>query len=187
MSNQYARVASRLRVPAGFVIAALYLLFAEPTPLRLLLGGSIAIAGLALRAASAGRLQKNRVLAVSGPYAYTRNPLYLGSAVAGAGFAIAGGRWWFLLLLGGFFLAVYVPVMRAEENRLSGLFGRTYYEYANAVPLLFPRCTPWSPPGGQPERFHFRLYWSNREYRAGIAFLVIVLLLWGKMVWMGSS
>ena len=166
-------------------MAAVYLLFAHPTAGRLAAGALVALGGLAVRAASAGHVQKNRRLAISGPYAYTRNPLYLGSAVAGAGFAIAGGRWWFFLLLAVFFAAVYVPVMRSEQAHLTALFGERYTAYARAVPLLLPRLTPWRAPGAKPAQFDLQLYRNNREYEALVAFVVIVMALWGKMVWRG--
>jgi protein-S-isoprenylcysteine O-methyltransferase Ste14 len=184
MPDRYSQVASRVRVPCGFVIAAVYLLFAEPTPERLLIGVIVALIGLAVRAASAGHLRKNRQLAISGPYAYTRNPLYLGSAIAATGFAIAGGRWWFLVLFALFFGAVYLPVIRSEQAHLTALFGEPYVAYTRAVPLLIPRWKPWRPAGSVPARFDLRQYVNNREYEALGAFVVIVLILWGKMVWM---
>jgi protein-S-isoprenylcysteine O-methyltransferase Ste14 len=181
--ERYTDLASRIRVPASFALAALYLYFAEPTAWSLALGISIASAGLALRAASAGHLRKNSRLAVSGPYAYTRNPLYLGSALAGAGFAIAGGRWWFVAVLALFFAIVYAPVMRKEEAHLRRLFGEPYASYAAAVPLLLPRFSAWQQPGSTPEQFDASLYRSNREYEALVAFAVIVVVLCGKMYW----
>ncbi|MBI3934210.1 MAG: isoprenylcysteine carboxylmethyltransferase family protein [Acidobacteria bacterium] len=186
MLERYTQMASRVRVPSGFALAAMYLFFAQPTPARLATGVLVALAGLAVRAASAGHVQKNRRLATGGPYAYTRNPLYLGSVVAATGFAIAGGRWWFCLLLALFFAAVYFPVMRSEQAHLTVLFGEEYAAYARAVPLLLPRWTPWRAPHAQPVRFDVRLYRNNREYEALLAFVVIVLLLWSKMLWWGK-
>jgi protein-S-isoprenylcysteine O-methyltransferase Ste14 len=183
VANSYSQLVSRVRVPAGFAMAAIYLLFAKPTPVRLAVGAMIALAGIAVRAASAGHVEKNRKLATSGPYAYTRNPLYLGSALAGLGFSIAGGRWWFLLLLAVFFAAVYLPVMRSEQAHLNLLFGDEYGTYARAVPLFWPRFTAWRAPGGRRQRFNPGLYRYNREYEALAAFLLIVLALWGKMAW----
>jgi protein-S-isoprenylcysteine O-methyltransferase Ste14 len=185
MPVQYSTLASRVRVPGGFAIAAIYVLFAEPTVARLLAGSVVALAGLAIRAASAGHVRKNRRLAVSGPYAYTRNPLYLGSGIGAVGFAIAGGRWWFYLLFAFFFTTVYLPVIRSERAQLAVLFGEEYLAYARAVPLLLPRGIPWRAPGASPERFDPKLYWHNREYQALVAFVVIVAILWGKMVWIG--
>lgn len=185
MPVPYSTIASRARVPGGFAIAAIYLLFAEPTAARLLAGALVSLVGLAIRAASAGHVRKNRRLAVGGPYAYTRNPLYLGSAIAAIGFAIAGGRWWFYLLFAFFFAAVYLPVIRSEQAHLTNLFGEEYIAYARTVPLLLPRWRPWRAPGVPPERFDLKLYCHNREYEALAAFLVIVVALWAKMVWVG--
>ena len=166
-------------------MAAIYLVFARPSPARLIIGSVVALTGLALRAASAGHVEKNRKLAVSGPYAYSRNPLYLGSALAGLGFCIAGGRWWFFLLLAVFFVLVYVPVMRREEVQLTTLFGNEYADFAAHVPLLFPRLRPWRSEWVQAAvpGFNLKLYLYNREYEALLAFLLIVLALWGKMAW----
>lgn len=184
MSQRYSHLASRIRVPAGFLLATVYLVFADSTPARLWWGAVAGFAGLLLRAASSGHLEKNRKLATSGPYAYTRNPLYLGSAVAGAGFCIAGGRWWFFLLLGAFLAAVYWPVLRSEEAHLRRLFPEEFAAYARSVPRLLPRLRPWRKQGGAPPRFDWNLYRRNREYQALLAYIAIVLILWGKMLWM---
>ena len=183
MPTNYSSLASRVRVPASFVLGAIYLWFAEPTPLRLALGSIIALTGLAIRAMSAGHLEKNRELTTSGPYAYTRNPLYLGSALAGVGFAIAGGQWWFLLLLALFFAAVYAPVIRNEEAHLRKLFGEQYATYAESVPLFLPRLSARRT-DGMASRFNGKLYLRNREYEALLAFAMIVLTLWVKMLWL---
>ena len=184
MSLTASQIAARIRVPGSFVLAAVYLVFSRPTPGSLTLGTLVALAGILLRATSAGHLAKNQSLAVSGPYAHTRNPLYLGSALAGTGFAIAGGQWWFFLLLALFLAAVYWPVMQNETAHLSRLFGEAYVAYAHAVPLFWPRFQAWRPPGTQPQPFQWQRYRRNREYEALLAFCVIVAALWGKMLWM---
>ncbi len=179
--SPYSEFAARIRVPSGLLLGVIYIIFAQPTPERLLWGSTVALAGLFLRAAGAGHLAKNRILATSGPYAYTRHPLYLGSALAGVGFCVAGGRWWFFLLLGVFLAAVYWPVIRKEENHLSKLFPEEFSAYARSVPFfLLPRPAK---PAGQTasNRFSWRLYWKNREYQAFLAYVVIVLVLLGKM------
>ena len=180
----YSQWVSRIRVPAGFVIAALYLFAAEPQPLTLLLGCAVALLGLALRAAAAGVIEKNARLAVSGPYAHTRNPLYLGSATAALGFSLAAGKWWLLVLLVGFFAAVYVPVMRKEAGRMRELFGKEYAEYSEKVPLLIPRLTPWRPAGTASVSFDWQRYRNNHEYRAATAFVLIILFLIAKLFWL---
>ena len=182
MPKPYSELAARIRVPGGFVLAAVYLLGAQPTPRRLLWGALVAMGGLLLRAWSTGYLEKNRSLATSGPYAHTRNPLYLGSAIAAAGFAMAGGLWWFLLLLAAFFLAVYWPVIRNEEAHLRRLFPEEFPAYADAIPVLWPRLRPWRGHNSSLTRFSTKRYWRNREYRALLAYIATVLLLFGKMI-----
>jgi len=176
----YAERASRIRVRSGFLLAAIYLVWAEPTPSRLLAGVALALAGLLLRAWSAGHLEKERRLAMSGPYAHTRNPLYLGSAIAALGFAIAGGQWWFFVLLGFFLWALYWPVMRHEETRLERLFPAEFPVYARAVPAFWPRLRPWRE-GAAQGVFRWEQYGRNREYRAFLGSLVIVLFLLARM------
>jgi protein-S-isoprenylcysteine O-methyltransferase Ste14 len=166
----------RWRVPLGFVCAALFIILARPEPLTLAAGGAVALLGLALRAWASGHIRKNDRLAVSGPYAYTRNPLYLGSFVLGLGFTVAAssGVWLFVLLCALFaslFLGIYLPVMRVEASTLAELFGDDYARYAKAVPLFLPRLTPYRD-AGTSERFDAGLYLRYREYRAALGLLV---------------
>ena len=181
MSSSYSALAARIRVPSGFLLAALYMIFAQPTPARLLWGGGVALAGLLLRGWSAGHLEKNRQLATSGPYAYTRNPLYVGSALAGIGFCIAGGRWWFFVLLIAFLTAVYWPVIRNEQAHLRRLFPEDFATYAQSVPAIVPRLIPWREGRPAQTRFAWKRYGQNREYEAFFAYVVILLFLFGKM------
>ena len=171
----------------GFTLAAVYLLFARPTVSGLFWGAVVALAGVALRAWSAGYLAKNRRLATAGPYAYTRNPLYLGSAIAGIGFCIAGGRWWFFLLLGTFLTAVYWPVIRREEAYLRELFAHEFDAYARSVPVLLPRLSRPAHPRDPLPRFDWQLYRQNRESEALLAYGIILLLLFGKMIFLGGT
>ena len=184
--KSYAEQVARFRVRGGFLLAAIYLVGAQPTPARLLAGAAVALAGLVLRAWSAGVLAKNSSLATGGPYAHTRNPLYLGSAVAALGFAIAGGRWWFFLLLAIFFAAVYWPVIRNEQAHLARLFPNEFPAYAEAVPALWPRLRAWRGPGSS-ARFSSQQYWRNREYRAFLAYGIIVLFLLARMFLIGTD
>ncbi len=164
----------RVRVPLGFLFAAVFLFFAGPSPLTLAIGGIIAAFGLLIRAWSSGHIRKNQELAISGPYAYTRNPLYLGSFILGLGFTIASGVWWLGLLFIALFLGIYLPVMRVEAEELKAIFGEKYLEYERKVPLFFPR-----PAGkiGDDIKFDKNLYLRYREYRAamGSAFAWLIL------------
>ncbi|MDQ1559324.1 MAG: hypothetical protein QOD32_2384 [Pyrinomonadaceae bacterium] len=168
----------RWRVPLGFLVAAIFIVLARPRPLTLVAGGAVAVCGLLIRAWASGHIRKNDALAVSGPYAYTRNPLYLGTFILGIGFTIAAaGGWVLFCVLGGLFaalfLGIYLPVMRVETLTLVQLFGEDYARYAAAVPLLFPRLTPYGgDEGGRGLKFDMNLYLRYREYRAALGLLV---------------
>jgi protein-S-isoprenylcysteine O-methyltransferase Ste14 len=168
----------RWRVPLGFLCAALFLVFAKPTPKALLIGASVSILGLALRAWSAGHIRKNAQLATSGPYAFTRNPLYLGSFLLGLGFTIASGRLLLALVFAALFLGIYLPVMRVEASTMAQLFGSQYDTYKRAVPLFFPRITPFRESGTTGNRFDGTLYMRYREYRAALGLVIA----WGLLL-----
>lgn len=165
----------RLRVPLGFVTALLFVVVSQPTRASLALGIPIVLCGAAIRAWASGHLRKNAELAVSGPYAHTRNPLYFGSFVMAAGCAVCGGNVWLGLLLIGFFLLIYLPVMRAEADHMRMLFAESYAKWAAAVPLFLPRLTPYA--SGQSRRFDFQQYLHHREYRALFGAAVVIGIL----------
>jgi protein-S-isoprenylcysteine O-methyltransferase Ste14 len=166
----------RWRVPLGFVCAALFILLAKPTRLTLIAGAIVSLFGLALRAWSAGHIRKNDALATSGPYAHTRNPLYLGSFILGLGFTIASARWPLALLFVALFLGIYFPVMRVEAKTLAELFGETYERYAGDVPMFLPRLTPYAGRNAG-SRFDTSLYLRYREYQAGLGLLIAWVML----------
>ena len=177
----------RWRVPLGFVCAGLFIVLARPDRRSLFIGGAVALVGLAIRAWASGHIRKNARLAVSGPYAHTRNPLYMGSFILGLGFTVAASSNLLLLLvLGGLFaslfLGIYWPVMRVEAATLAEMFGEEYQRYAAAVPLLFPRLTPYRAGEGPAVRFDPSLYLRYREYRAALGLLVAWCVLWLKAV-----
>jgi protein-S-isoprenylcysteine O-methyltransferase Ste14 len=163
----WERFARRARVPLGFVVAIVFLIFARPVARTLLWSLPLVLAGLWLRGYAAGYVKKNAELTRTGPYAYTRNPLYLGSMSVAAGFAVAAGRWWLVVLLVGMFLLIYVPVILSEENFLRGEFAG-FAEYAQKVPRLLPRLTAarFAGPGGERGRFAPERYRHHREYNA---------------------
>lgn len=168
----------RWRVRAGYPIAAACLWLAAPTPCSIALGAVVAAAGLVLRGAAAGYLRKHEVLATSGPYAWTRNPLYFGTAFLGVGFAVAGWSLWAAALLGGYFLLFYPAVMKREERELREHYGAAFEEYAVHVPLFWPRLSGAS---SSREGFSWALYRRNREYQALLGFLAGLALLWLRM------
>jgi protein-S-isoprenylcysteine O-methyltransferase Ste14 len=177
MDKSFSTWAARWRVPLGFALGIAYLVFCQPTSRLMLYGGALAFAGLVLRAWAAGHLDKNQQLAASGPYRYTRNPLYLGSFLMGAGFALAGNRWQLGLAFLVFFLAIYVPVMRREEAELRALFGEAFDSYARAVPPFLPSGRRAPASGGA---FMWRRYFRNREYQAALGFAAGFAFLFAK-------
>lgn len=158
-------------MPLGFLCAALFILLARPRPLTLAVGGAVSVFGLAIRAWASGHIRKNDSLATSGPYSYTRNPLYLGSFLLGLGFTIGAGWWPLGILFVVLFLGIYFPVMRVESATLSQLFGENYRRYAASVPLFFPRFSPFRKDVADATKFDSQLYMRYREYRAALGLL----------------
>lgn len=168
----------RWRVPLGFACGIAFIILARPTPRTLFAGALVSVLGLWLRAWASGHIRKNTELAISGPYAYTRNPLYFGSFLLGLGFTIAAGRWVLALLFAALFLGIYFPVMRVEASTLAELFGKDYETYRRSVPLFFPRLTPFRQPASRSSRFDRSLYLRYREYRAALGLVVA----WGLLL-----
>ncbi|MES1260301.1 MAG: methyltransferase [Acidobacteriota bacterium] len=164
--KSYADRVARLRVTAGFLMVGAFAVFSRPTPHSPAVGLPVSLLGLALRAWAAGHLAKNQRLAISGPYACTRNPLYLGTLLTALGLAAAGDSAGLALLFGALFLLVYLPAIELEEQHLRAILP-TYRSYAARVPLLLPR---W-PEGLGPEAFSLALYRKNREYQALLGWL----------------
>lgn len=167
----------RWRVPLGFFCAAIFFLLSRPRSSTLAVGGAIALPGLLLRAWATGHLRKNDALATTGPYSYTRNPLYLGSFVMGVGFTVASGRLVLGILFAALFLGIYVPVMRVESATLAKLFGESYQSYLKAVPLFLPRLSPYRDGTENNASFNTSLYKRYREYQAAIGLVIAWALL----------
>jgi protein-S-isoprenylcysteine O-methyltransferase Ste14 len=178
---RWQRVARRIRVPLGFLAAALYLfdlLRRAPEPAAVAWSLALVVPGLWLRAYAAGYVKKNRELTVTGPYAYTRNPLYLGSMLIAAGFAVALLSWPLALLLAAGFGVIYVPVIASEERFLRATFPG-FDDYCRRTPRLIPRIGPakFSGSNSSSGAFSFPLYLRHREYNAGIGAVLLYLSL----------
>jgi hypothetical protein len=169
----------RWRVRAGYLITPAVLWFADPVPRSILLGAAVGLVGLAIRAYAAGYLHKQEVLTVTGPYAYTRNPLYLGSALLALGAAMATRSWISAALLLIYFAVFYYAVMRREELELRRKHGEDFDAYARAVPLFLPRWTRAANIGAA--EFSMEQYRKNREWKAALGFLLLLAILF--MIW----
>jgi protein-S-isoprenylcysteine O-methyltransferase Ste14 len=180
MLSKWSKVARRIRVPAGFLFAAFYLWLARPSAISMAWSLLLVIPGLLLRAYASGYVKKNAELTVTGPYAYTRNPLYLGSILMAFGFAAASRNLWITLALALLFLLIYGPTIYSEEQFLRSTFP-AFESYAQRVPRLFPRFTPARIAGEG--SFSGALYRQHREYNSALgacavyAVLVAVLCL----------
>jgi protein-S-isoprenylcysteine O-methyltransferase Ste14 len=179
--SRWQRVARRIRVPLGFAVAALYVfeLWQEaPEPEAVAWSLALVIPGLWLRGYAAGYVKKNQELTTTGPYAHVRNPLYLGSILIAAGFAVALESWAVGVALAVMFAAIYIPVIASEERFLRATFAG-FDDYCSRVPRLIPRLTAArTADGGREGRFFLPLYLKHREYNAllGAALLYLALL-----------
>jgi len=180
----WSRIAQRIRVPLGFVFAAGYIWLAQPTWLSIGIGCLIAAPGVWLRAIAAGHVRKNAELTTSGPYAYTRNPLYLGSIIIALGFAAASRNLWVAVGITVLFFAIYLPVIRSEEKYLRNVFPG-FDEYAHQVPRLFPRMPAAN--GSGAAEFSRELYRKHREYNALVGSVAMMLALALKLIYTTRS
>ena len=173
----------RWRSRLGFPLAAICLYFAQPSTASILAGTLFAIGGLCVRAAASGHLRKGEVVAMSGPYARTRNPLYFGSSVLAAGFVIASRSWIVGVLVASYYLALYPFLMRREEHELSERFGEAFAEYARRVPRFWPRLRTNGPSAGAD--FSWSQYVKNKEYQTAMGTAALLVFLWFISVWRG--
>lgn len=173
----YADFVQRLRVPFGFVLLLAFGWLSRPTVTSMLIGLPVSVLGLLLRAWAAGHLAKNQQLATSGPYAYLRNPLYVGTLTVAAGLVIASRNLWLSLFFASAFLLVYLPAVELEEQHLREIFSN-YGEYAARVSRFFPS----SHYSADSRRFSSALYRRNEEYKAALGFLVACAWLVAKCV-----
>ncbi len=174
--TSWNKLAQKLRVPVGTVLGLLFLLFMHPSSRSLWIGAAIALPGSLLRLWAAGHIEKGRVLTQGGPYAYTRNPLYLGSFLMALGIILAGQGYWLLPAFAAFFVIVYFPVMKAEEQELLAGYGAQFVEYSRRVPMFIPAFRKTAPASSA---FMWSRVVRNREHRtiAGLAAAEVILIL----------
>jgi hypothetical protein len=179
MIASWDKIAQKIRVPVGR-LGIITLLFMHPNAKSLAVGGAVAGFGALLRIWAAGHIDKGKALATSGPYAMTRNPLYLGSLIMGLGVLLGGRLYWFLLPFGFLYLLLYIPVMKREEQELYQGYGDAFVVYAGQVPMFFPK-----PATRQVKAVSF--LWSrvkrNREHRHLLVLVAVELLLVAKSIY----
>jgi protein-S-isoprenylcysteine O-methyltransferase Ste14 len=170
----------RIRVPLGFLFGAAFLWFAPryATQTTILIGAAISLCGLLIRAWATGHIVKNEILATTGPYAHTRNPLYFGSFLLALGFGVAA-HWIAVLLVVLFWIVVYGPTITRERDFLRGEYGAAYAEFEANVPAFVPRLTPWVGPTGsdRTSAFSFQRYLGHKEWQAGLGSLFVLVWL----------
>lgn len=170
----WGKLAQKTRVPAGTVLGIVFLLLMHPSIQSLWIGGALALGGALLRLWAAGHIEKGRVLTQGGPYAFTRNPLYLGSFFMALGIVIAGQGYWLLPAFAAFFAGFYYPVMKAEEQELLQAHGDSFLEYSARVPMFIPRFRKADPGASV---FLWSRVLRNREHHTMTGLIIALSLL----------
>jgi protein-S-isoprenylcysteine O-methyltransferase Ste14 len=172
--RRWKQISRRIRVPLGFLFVIFYFWLARPDSQSLLASLVLVVPGILLRSYASGYVKKNAELTTTGPYAYTRNPLYLGSILIAFGFALAARNLWIALVLTLLFLIIYWPVIIGEEEYLRAHFSG-YEDYSRRVPRLLPRLRVREDSmGGE---FSFELYRKHHEYNSLLGNFCIYLVL----------
>ncbi len=173
-----------IRLKFVWVLLPILLFFSEPSPSSFLCGVIVVLIGLGIRLWAAGFIEKYNSLTTAGPYAHTRNPLYLGTLFIGLGFALVSNEFLMVVVCSMFFCFVYVPKILQEVTDLEERFGVRYRMYAKEVPLVFPQHRPYQEPllGDHHNRFRFRRYLFNREWEALLGSVLVFILLFLKYV-----
>lgn len=179
---EFSRWATRARVPLHFLLAGLLVWLARPTPRLFATGSVLVVLGLLVRAWAAGHLRRDEPLTVSGPYAHVRHPLYFGSALVLAGFAVVGGEALVAIVAAAYFLVLFVPVLRREDEERSRA-SELHAAYSAQVPTFVPRLRPANGLGGSERRFAWDVFLSNREWRAGLGCAALLVALYLRMIW----
>lgn len=185
------RMAATRPVPV-IIVAAYWLLPVRPVVALLMAGTILAVAGQGIRMWAAGHIVKDAAIAVTGPFGYTRHPLYLGSTVIGLGLCVASGIWWSFLLLAVVFGLFYIPTALSEEQWLRTTYGELYERYRRAVPGIGVRLSrhqsPEAGPTVDPSRvFSWRRMIGNREHYTAVATALLLAALWAKLAVAGGG
>ncbi|MGD9347369.1 MAG: isoprenylcysteine carboxylmethyltransferase family protein [Candidatus Aminicenantes bacterium] len=174
--RKFSDIIYKWRVRIGLISTILSFILAKPTALSLIAGAFIAMLGLAIRVWACGNLKKEKELTISGPYRYTRNPLYFGSMIMGISTVVACRSWGVLAIFLVNFMIIYPVVIRKEKTKMSELFPEKYQKYSKQVPLFFPTLKPKLPPDPN-NRFSWETYKQNKENRALLGSVIFYICL----------
>jgi protein-S-isoprenylcysteine O-methyltransferase Ste14 len=185
---EWGKRAQKIRVPASMLLGIVFLALMHPSVHSLWIGGAVALAGAGLRLWAAGHIEKGKSLAQGGPYAFTRNPLYLGSLLMATGVLVAGQGYWLLLPFGVFYAALYYPVMKTEQEEMQEKYGDKYREYVRRVPVFIPGLGHRSGIGsegtaGNSSTFLWSRVIRNGEHRTVGGLLLIGAFLFVRAMW----
>jgi len=172
---------SGVRVPAGYALFGIVLVSARPTTGSILSAVPVALLGEAIRLWASGHIEKTHALATGGPYAHTRNPLYVGSVLLALAAGIATSSPWAIAAVAAYFVVFYPAVVAEEQAFLRRKFPHEYASWERAVPLFLPRLTP---AGARSSRFSWKRVSSNREWRTAVAVPALFALLWARGHWL---
>jgi protein-S-isoprenylcysteine O-methyltransferase Ste14 len=164
---------SRLRVPLGYAVFAVVAILAQPRIASVAAGMALAVLGECLRIWASGHIEKTQRLATGGPYAHTRNPLYVGNALMALGVAVASASPSVVLAVAAYFAAFYPAVIREESAFLAARFPEAYAAWARDVPAFLPRLRPAGP---RATRFDWPRVRTNREWRTAAALPVVAAI-----------
>ncbi len=172
----------RWRVRVGFVCLVLALILSKPTLCSLLGGMGICLLALILRTWASGHLRKEKELTISGPYQFTRNPLYLANFIIGISVVVASYSWWVFVVFIAYFLLFYPVALKREREKMKKLFPGDYEKYKKKVPFFLPSLK--SSPSSLKNKFRWKLYKKNKEFRALFGAVVFWLVMSAKMIFL---
>jgi protein-S-isoprenylcysteine O-methyltransferase Ste14 len=174
------RIIYKGRVRASLLFVILAVVLAKPDLWSILVGAGLTLMGLLIRTWASGHLEKEKKLTTSGPYRYTRNPLYFGNLLIGLGVVIGAQSWWVLGCAFVIFGIFYSVIILSEKQKMEELFPIEYAEYKKHVPLFFPSYFSTLP--HRKVRFRWTVHKNNRELRAIIGSVIFWLILTTKLL-----
>lgn len=175
----WTEVAYKWRVRIGFLGILLAIILSKPTYDSIYYGAVLLFFGILIRIWSCGHIKKEKELTISGPYRYTRNPLYFGNLILGSGIVISTRSRWIFAYFIVYFLLFYPIIINKEKNKMKELFPKEYEEFSKKVPLFIPRLKATLKSSST--RFSWVLYIKNKEYRALIGAILFWLILAAKI------